>query len=115
MSIIPLILLIILSQTLTWFQSNSQFAWQSWANKPLLSVLIFGLPASYLFWYVAKFGMESLHSAWDLRFLIFGVSYITFPILTSYFMHEELFTKKNIVCFLLSLTMIAVQYFWRTK
>lgn len=115
MSFIPLILLIMFSQTLTWFQSNSQFIWPSWEDKPLLSVLVFGVPSCYLFWYVAKYGMASLHSAWDLRFLIFGLSYVSFPILTSYFMHEELFSKKNIVSFILSMFLIMVQYFWRSK
>ena len=115
MTMLSLIMMIMVSQTLTWFQSNSQFVWPVWSDKPYLSVFIFGIPAAFMFWYVAKYGMESLHSAWDLRFLIFGVSYITFPILTGYFMHEQLFTKKNIVCFFLSMIMIVIQYAWRTK
>ena len=101
------------AQTLVWFMNNSQFAWEWWEDKPLLTCLIYSLPASMLFWYGTKYSYLGLDGAWGARLLGFGVSYVTFPLLTYIFLKESMFTPKTMICVFFSFCIIAVQIWWK--
>ncbi len=102
-----------LGQMLAWFQINSQFVWDWWADKPILTVAIYSIPASLCFWYGVRIAYSEMNEIWGPRFLIFGLSYVTFPFLTWYFLHESPFTPRTMMCVLLSFVIIGIQLLWR--
>tara|TARA_R110000824_G_C14960738_1_gene651962 strand:+ start:142 stop:495 length:354 start_codon:yes stop_codon:yes gene_type:complete len=104
---------LLLGQVLVWFLNNSQFVWEWWKDKPLITCLIYAIPASILFWYGSKYSYAGLGEIWGSRLLGFGLSYLTFPILTYMFMHESMFTPKTLSCVFLSVGIVAIQVFWR--
>ena len=106
--------LFILGQTLVWFQLNSQFVWDWWKDKPIPAIIFFSIPASFCFWYGVRMVVGEMNELWGHRLLIFGMSYLTFPLLTWYYMNESMFTPKTMICVLLSFAIIAVQLFWRS-
>ncbi len=55
-----------------------------------------------------------MNELWGPRLLIFGMSYLTFPLLTWYYMNESMFTPKTLVCVILSFAIVAIQLLWRT-
>ncbi len=106
--------LFILGQTLAWFQNNSQFVWEWWEDRPLLAVGLFSFPVGLCFWFGIKIAYEAMGGVvWGPRFLIFALSYLTFPLLTWHFLGESMLTPKTLVCVFLSFLIIAVQLFWR--
>ncbi len=107
------LLLFIIGQALGWFQLNSQFVWEWWSDKPFLSAVIFSVPTGICFWYGIRLCYAEMGEVWGPRFLIFCMSYLTFPLLTWYFMNESMFTAKTLVCVFLSFMIVAVQLFWR--
>jgi hypothetical protein len=111
--IISFILLALLAQVFVWFQSNSQLFWEFWKDRFLLSALVYGIPASILFWYTTTLAYKHFGNLWSVRFLMFGLSYITFPLLTYIFAGESWLTPKTVVCTLLSFVIIAIQFYWK--
>ena len=111
--IIPIVLLTILGQVLVWFQSNSQLFWDFWKDRFILSALIYGIPSSITFWYATTLAYKHFGNLWSVRFLVFGLSYITFPIMTYVFAGESWLTPKTMVCTLLSFVIIAIQFYWK--
>jgi len=101
-------------QTLVWFQLYSHFVWKWWENRPILAVLVYGVPAGILFWYGVKISVETLGEAWGARLLGFGMSYLTFPLLTWWLLGETMFTPKTLICVFLSFIIVGLQLFWRT-
>jgi len=106
-------LMLLLGQVCAWFLNNSQFAWEWWKDKPLLTAGIWALPVSLAFWWGSKWSYAGLGTAWSSRLLGFGLSYISFPILTWIFLGESAFTPKNIVSSLLAFILVAIQVFWK--
>ncbi len=105
------IVLFATGQCLVWFQINSQFDW--WAEKPWRGAIIYSVPAGLCFLYGVKLTYEVMNEVWGPRFLIFGMSYFTFPILTWYFLNESMFTTKTMICVLLSFVIVGIQLLWR--
>jgi hypothetical protein len=103
------ILLMILGQTMAWFQVNSQFVWPDYRDKLMYLALVLSLPITFTFIEASKYIYEYSNNLWGVRFLSFAISYITFPILTWYLLSEPIFSKKNIICTILSATIIYVQ------
>jgi hypothetical protein len=99
----------LLAQTLVWFANNSQFAWDWWKDKPIITCLIYSFPASLFFWYGSKYSYAALGEAWGSRLLAFGTSYLIFPILTYVILHESMFTPKTMICVILSIAIVLVQ------
>ena len=104
-----------IAQALVFFQLNSQFFWKWWDNRPITSVFVFGVPAGLCFWAATKIAYGAMDEIWGPRFLGFCLSYVTFPILAWYFMHESMFTTKTLLCVLLSFCIISIQLFWKTS
>ena len=107
-------LLFALGQTLGWFQLNAQFVWDWWKDKPIITAAIWAFPVSLAFWWGSKWSYAGLESAWASRLLGFGLSYVSFPILTWLLMGESAFTPKNIVSSLLAFTLVGIQIFWKS-
>lgn len=103
----------LLGHMLSWFQSNSQFTWKFWEGKPLLAAVVFGLPSSLVFWYSINNSYKYFGGLWNTRFLMFGLSYVTFPLMTYMFAGESMLTAKNLVCITLSLAILFIQIFWK--
>ena len=100
-------------QALGWFHLNSQFVWEWWSNKPFLPIIIFTFPASLCFWYGMQLAYAEMGEIWGPRFLIFALSYLTFPVLTWYFLSESMFTAKTMTCVLLAFIIALIQLLWR--
>ena len=100
-------------QTFIWFQLYSQYVWAWWENKALPAALIFGIPASLFFWYGTRMAVDATTEAWSARLLGFGMSYLTFPVLTWWLLNESMFTAKTMVCVLLSFMIVGIQLFWK--
>jgi hypothetical protein len=100
-------------QMLIWFQLYSHYIWEWWEGKPLHAALIYGIPASLCFWYGTKMAVDTTEEAWTARLLGFGMSYLTFPVLTWWFLNESMFTTKTMICVLLSFAIVSIQLFWR--
>ena len=96
-----------------WFQINSQFVWEWWREKPILAVALYGMPTGLCFLYGVRIAYAEMGQVWGPRFLIFSMSYLTFPLLTWYLLGESMFTPKTMICVLLSALIISVQLFWK--
>lgn len=106
-------LLFTMGQLFGWFHLNSQFAWEWWEDKPFLPILVFTVPASLCFWYGMQLAYMEMGEIWGPRFLIFALSYLTFPLLTWYFLGESMFTPKTMVCVGLAFVIALIQLLWR--
>ena len=113
MSLIFGSLMFLIGQILVWFQTNSQLIWEWWKDKPIATSLIYALPISLFFWYGTKYIYESTSELWTVRLVGFGMSYLTFPILTHYFLNESMFTPKTLICTGLAFLIVGIQFFWR--
>jgi hypothetical protein len=100
-------------QCLAWFQLNSQFVWEWWSNKPVLTVLIYSIPTGLCFLLGIRLSYEVMNEVWGPRFLIFGMSYLTFPLLTWHFLNETMFTTKTMICVMLSFSIVLIQLLWK--
>jgi len=94
---------------LCWFQVNSQFVWEWWRNRPLTSILLFAYPIGFLFYYGARYTTNATGSMWSSRLLAFGISFLSFPLLTYFFYGESMFEPKTLVCVGLSIMIILIQ------
>lgn len=108
-------LFFMLGHTLGWFQVNSQFVWQWWRDRPLLTVCIYAIPTALCYLYGARFAYEHTGEAWAGRFLAFAASYLVFPILTWWLLKESMFTTKTLTCVGLSFIIMLVQFTWINK
>lgn len=106
-------LLFIVGQIAVWFQLNSQLVWEWWKDKPIITALIFSIPISIAFWYATKNIYTETGSAWSSRYVGFATSYLTFPLLTWWFLHESMFTPKTLVCTALAMAIMGVQVLWK--
>jgi hypothetical protein len=57
--------------------------------------------------------VDATHEAWAARMLGFGMSYLTFPFLTWWLLHESMFTTKTMLCIFLSIMIVGIQLFWK--
>jgi hypothetical protein len=73
-------------------------------------MMFFAVPTSLLAYYGSRVGYSALNdSAWSVRFLGFGLSYLVFPVLTWLLLGETMFTLKTGLCIFLSFTIISIQ------
>jgi len=103
------ILLFIMGQTLSWFQSNSTIVGESFGDKAILFACLTAPLTTLCFAYGTKFLYSEVESLWSIRFLTFGIGYLVFIPLTWYFLGEEILTIKNAVSFLLCVALLATQ------
>jgi len=102
-------LLFTAAQTVAWYQLNSQFVWDYWKDKALLSSLVFAVPVSLMFWYGTRFVYDASEALWTCRFLAFSSGMIIFPILTWMHLNESPFSIKTMLCLVLACMIITIQ------
>ncbi len=113
MRILIATLLFTVAQVAAWFQSNSGILGGKLQENYILLALVLGPIVSLCFAVATKMMYAEIDSLWSVRFLTFGVGYLVFIPLTWYFLGEEIFTAKNIISFLLCLTLISIQFFMK--
>jgi hypothetical protein len=96
---------------LAWYTHNSQFVWDFWKDRPILANIIFGVPCGIFFWYGVKYAVSASDMLWTSRFVAFSLSYVTFPIMTWFYLGESMFTFKTMLCTALAFMIIGVQIF----
>jgi len=106
-------LLFTAAQTIAWYQLNSQFVWDYWKDKAILSSLLFAIPVSLCFWYGTKNTYAASEALWTCRFLAFTSGMFVFAFLTWFHLQETIFTLKTMLCLLLSCAIIAIQVFMK--
>ena len=99
----------VIAHCVSWFGFNSQFVWNFWKDKPLLSLLIFSTPATLIFWYTGHYLHSTSKSLWSLRWLMFAASFVPMFIFTKFFMNEPFLTAKNIITLILAVGILIVQ------
>ncbi|MDB4337453.1 hypothetical protein OAA09_00385 [bacterium] len=100
--------------TLVWFSTNLQFVNDKLADKSFQIMLGCSLPISLLAYYGSRFTYEAMEeSAWSVRFIAFGTSYLVFPLLTWWMLKESIFMPKTMICIALSFLILGIQLFWK--
>jgi hypothetical protein len=107
------IILLAIGNVLAWFQFNSQFVWEFWKDKPILSNIIFSIPMGFCFWYAIKNIVEDTGELWSSKLIGFGVSNVVFAIMTYALMKESMFTAKTLTCVALGILIIGIQIYWK--
>ena len=89
--------------------------WDWWKDHPILTVMIFSLPAAFCFFYGWTLIVGELNSLWAARLIGFALSFTVFPILTWHFMGESMFRPKVLICVVLAIIIILTQLFYPEK
>ena len=107
--IVLTIISFLIANVLVWYQLNSQLVW-SWAKgyKSMWIMSLLGIPISLLFWLCTKWGYIGFGNLWAVRWLAFGASMITFPIMT-YFYLGEVMTFKTLISIILAIIIMLLQ------
>ena len=103
-------LLLLLSQTLVWFQIYGPLKIESLKNNHLF---IYGvaIPITFLFYHGVRMTTETFGgSMWVSRFIAFSMGIISFTMLTWYF-NDEGITLKTGITLLLSIIIVSIQIF----
>ena len=107
-------LLFTILHVFVWFSMNVQFMNSTWAEKSLAISIALAIPLSLVAYYAGRNCYQALeHSAWSVRFIGFGTSYLVFPVMTWWLLGESMFTGKTLVCIVLSVMIMCTQIFWR--
>tara|TARA_R100001079_G_scaffold41606_1_gene20931 strand:+ start:272 stop:646 length:375 start_codon:yes stop_codon:yes gene_type:complete len=106
-------LLFMAAQTVAWYQLNSQFVWDYWKDKAILSALLFSIPTALFFWYGTKNIYSASEALWTCRFLGFASGIIVFTVLTWVHLNESILTLKTMLCLFLSCLIMAIQVFMK--
>tara|TARA_R110001583_G_scaffold69257_1_gene196457 strand:- start:621 stop:968 length:348 start_codon:yes stop_codon:yes gene_type:complete len=106
------VLFFLVGNIFAWFQFNSQFVWDWWKDKALLSNLLFAIPMGLCFWHAIRNIVLSTNQLWSSKLIGFGVGNVVFGILTYAFLKESVFTPKTLICLFLASLIIAIQIFW---
>lgn len=105
--------LFIAGHVCAWFQFNSQFVWDWWKERQILSISIYSLPVSFFFIMGTKYAVEATESLWSSRLIGYGIGIVIFSALTYLLMKESIFAPKTITCVILSIIIILIQVFWK--
>tara|TARA_Y100001938_G_C8016776_1_gene393028 strand:+ start:62 stop:424 length:363 start_codon:yes stop_codon:yes gene_type:complete len=104
------------AHVLTFYQLNGQFLKSTdWFRKNEIIVAAFGIILSFFYIWGTKYtvyGMDGL--LWPARFIGFGIGMIIYAIMVNYHFDEGI-NVKTWVSLVLSLLLIVIQVFWKTK
>ena len=104
------------AQTVTWFTSNMQLI-NPWFKTPkgILAMVIVSMPATVGYILATKALYTAMdNSLWSVRLIGFAMGVFTFTFLTYWYMKEGL-NMKNTVTLVLSVVIVLMQVFWKTK
>ncbi len=105
------VLVYISAAIMTFLQHNLQFVDPVFKDKQIYLLLFLSYPISFAYYYAWTFFVNaSGGSVWSARFVFFGLSYLIYPILTWVLLQQSPFTIKNILCILLSIVILLIQY-----
>lgn len=103
------IVLLVIANFIAYFQLNGQFFLKGWYwNNPWTTSLI-GFPVGMLFFWATKYSYMHYGFTWNMRMIGFGVGTIMFGIM-SWLTLKEVPTLKTIICILLALAIILIQF-----
>ena len=106
------ILIFILAQIGTWFQTNYQF-YNEWVSKNILYMSLLGIPISILYIYSTKYvGIAFNFQLWPIRLIGFAIGIFVFSFLTWKIGGQSL-TAKHAVCLSLALIILLIQILWK--
>jgi hypothetical protein len=106
------IILITISQTLSYIQTQSQF-FSKWSRDNPIFMVLLGIPISLLLIYFTKYcSLYFNGQTWPGRLIGFAIGAIVFALL-SYFIMNEQFTTKTIICLILSACILLIQILWK--
>ena len=107
--IVITILLFLVNNIIIWYQLNGQLVWEFWRSpKGIILSLLSGIPITALFWYATKIGYIGFGNLWAVRWLGFGASMITFPIMTYFYLGEPM-TLKVWISLILAIIIMLLQ------
>jgi hypothetical protein len=104
-----LFLLFTLLHGLIWFSGNWQLVEGVKQSSALKICLLLSVPISLTGFYVTRLGYDLYESAWSVRLIAFGMSYLIFPVMTWMWLHESPFNVKTMLCIILSFAIIVIQ------
>ncbi len=107
------ILFFLVGNIFAWFQFNSQFVWDWWRDKALLSNFIFAIPMGLCFWHAVRHIVDATGLLWSSKLIGFGVGNVVFGVLTYALLRESVFAPKTLICLFLACVIIAIQIFWK--
>ena len=111
-NLILALLLIIISQSLAYFQLQSQF-FSIWAKEHPILMAIFGFPISILLIYYTKYCALAFDGqTWPGRLMGFAIGAIVFAVLSNILVNEQ-FSAKTITCLGLSFLILIIQIVWK--
>lgn len=103
----------LIAQIATFIQLQGNVKYNFYEKHPII-LLLTGIPISLLYiksvqYLVTAYGGE----IWPSRLIGFGVGIVVFSTL-SYFLFNESFSLKTIVCLILGMSIILIQVFWKS-
>jgi len=107
--LLVIFLYLVVGHSLTWLQLHGQFFIDSWKNN-LWPIILISPIATLCFWKATRFIIETFNFYWAGRLIGFGVGIPIFAILT-FFIFNEPFTIKTLICLLLAFAILLVQMF----
>jgi hypothetical protein len=111
-NLIITIALVIVAQSLTYFQLQSQFIWD-WARKYPYLLSFMGIPISILFIKATHHCALAFNGlTWPGRLIGFAIGATVFAIL-SYVILKEPMQTKTIVCMILAAVILLIQIYWK--
>ena len=102
-------ILFIIAQCIAWYQLNSQFVWDYWKDKAILSSVLFSVPVALCFWYATKNIYAASGALWTCRFVGFASGILVFTVLTWIHLDESMLTVKTMLCLVLSFAILLIQ------
>lgn len=107
--------LFFIAHLLTFFQLNGQFLKIDWFRKNQIIVILFGAVLSIFYVLGTKYVVDGTGGLlWPTRFIGFGIGMISYALCVSYFFKEGI-NIKTWVSLGLSLILVSIQVFWKTK
>ena len=112
-SLILGLILFIIAQSLSWFQTNGQFL-NTWVkDNPLWVAALFGIPVGMSYIYGTTYIVEAFNGQlWPSRLLGFATGIFSFTLLTYVFMKEGGNMKTGIIL-ILALVIVLLQVYWK--
>tara|TARA_Y100001970_G_scaffold251455_1_gene324349 strand:- start:51396 stop:51734 length:339 start_codon:yes stop_codon:yes gene_type:complete len=101
--------LILTLQAMAWVGANGQFSEYFKSYNTLLICVALAIPISICGYFGSRFLYAHFSSAWSIRFIGFGLSYLVFPFMTWFLLGETMFTLKTAICIFLSFCIILIQ------
>ena len=109
------IVLFIAMHILVWISSNVQFMGEAWRSRALPIAVALSLPTTLASYYGSRclyYGLGS--SAWSVRFVAFGLSWLVFPLMTWILLRESPFSAKTLASLFLAGLIVTIQLSWRS-